>query len=67
MKINLAFSLLFGTVLMMLTACNWNRTEKAQQHNYAQGPDVPYALEDTLQRNQDYYKKSDGDLLSKMR
>jgi hypothetical protein len=67
MKINLALSLLFGTVLMILTACNWNRTEKAQQQNYAQGPDAPYALEDSLQRNQNYYKKSDGDLLSKMR
>ena len=67
MKINLAISLLFGTVLMMQTACNWTRPEKAQQQNYAQGPDAPYALEDTLQRNQNYYKKSDGDLLSKLR
>ena len=67
MNINLTMSLLFGAVLMMLTACNWNRTEKAQQQNYALGPDAPYALKDTLQRNQDYYKKSDGDLLSKMR
>ena len=67
MKINLTVSLLFGAVLMMLTACNWNRTEKAQQQIYAQGPDASAALEGTLQRNQDYYKKSDGDLLSKMR
>ena len=60
-------SLLFGAVLMMLTACNWNRTEKAQKQDYALGQDAPYALKNTLQRNQDYYKKSDGDLLSKMR
>ena len=66
MKINLTMSLLFGAVLMMLTACNWNKTEKAQQQIYAQGPDASAALEGTLQRNQDYYKKSDGDLLSKM-
>ena len=67
MKINLTVSLLFGAVLMMLTACNWNKTEKAQQQIYAQGPDASAALEGTLQRNKDYYKKSDGDLLSKMR
>jgi len=67
MNINLAMSLLFGAVIVMMTACNWNRTEKAQQQNYAQGLDEPYALKDTLQRNQDYYKFSDGDLLSKMR
>ncbi len=67
MKINLTMSLLFGAVLMMLTACNWNKTEKAQQQIYAQGPDASAALEGTLQRNQDYYKESDGDLLSKMR
>ena len=53
--------------MMMLTACNWNKTEMAQQQIYAQGPDASAALEGTLQRNQDYYKKSDGDLLSKMR
>ena len=52
---------------MMLTACNWNKTEMAQQQNYAQGPDASAALEGTLQRNQDYYKKSNGDLLNKMR
>ena len=67
MKINLTMSLLFGAVLLMLTACNWNKTEKAQQQIYAQGPDASAALEGTLQRNQDYYKISDGDLLSKMR
>jgi|TARA_B110000091_G_scaffold188004_1_gene209538 uncharacterized membrane protein len=67
MKINLTLSLLFGVVIMMLTACNWNRTEKAQQQIYAPGPDAPSALTGTLQRNQDYYKKSDGDLLKKMR
>ena len=66
MKINLTMSLLFG-VVMMLTACNWNRTEKAQQQIYAPGPDAPSALTGTLQRNQDYYKESDGDLLKKMR
>tara|TARA_B110000467_G_scaffold113238_1_gene103668 strand:- start:120 stop:323 length:204 start_codon:yes stop_codon:yes gene_type:complete len=67
MKINLTLSLLFGVVIMMLTACNWNRTEKAQQQIYAPGPDAPSALTGTLQRNQDYYKESDGDLLKKMR
>ena len=67
MKINLIMSLLFGAVLMMLTACNWNKTEKAQQQIYAPGPDASAALEGTLQRNQDYYKESDGDLLRKMR
>ena len=66
MKINLSMSLLLGVVLMMMAACNWDRTEKAQQQIYAQGPDASAALEGTLQRNQDYYKKSDGDLLSKM-
>ena len=67
MKINLTMNLLIGAVLMMLTACNWNKTEMAQQQIYAPGPDASTALEGTLQRNQDYYKKSDGDLLSKMR
>ena len=67
MKINLTMSLLFGVVILMLTACNWNRTEKAQQQIYAPGPDAPSALTGTLQRNQDYYKESDGDLLKKMR
>ena len=52
---------------MMLTACNWNKTEKAQQQIYAPGPDASSALSGTLQRNQDYYKESDGDLLNKMR
>ena len=52
---------------MILTACNWNRTEKAQQQIYAPGPEAPSALSGTLQRNQDYYKESDGDLLKKMR
>ena len=67
MKINLTMSLLFGAVLMMLTACNWNKTEKAQQQIYAPGPDATSALSGTLKRNQDYYKESDGDLLNKMR
>ena len=67
MNINLTMRLFFGAILMMLTACNWNKTEKAQQQIYAPGPDATSALSGTLQRNQDYYKKSDGDLLSKMR
>ena len=67
MKINLSMSLLLGVVLIMLAACNWNRTEKSQQQNYASGPDAPSALNETLQRNQDYYKISDDELLSKMR
>ena len=67
MKISLTMIILFGAVLTMLTACNWNKTEKAQQQIYAPGPDAPSALSGTLQRNQDYYKESDGDLLNKMR
>ena len=67
MKISLTMIILFGAVLTMLTACNWNKTEKAQQQIYAPGPDASSALSRTLQRNQDYYKESDGDLLNKMR
>ena len=67
MKINMTMCLLFGAVLMLITACNWNRTEKAQKQDYALGPDAPYTIKNTLQRNQDYYKYSDGDLLKKMR
>ena len=67
MKINLTISLLCGVTLIMLSACDWNKTELAQQQNYASGPDAPSALSGTLQRNQDYFKKSDGDLLKKMR
>ena len=66
MKVNMTISLLFGTTLLLLAACNWNRTEKAQQQNHASGPDIPSALSGTLQRNQDYYDNSDGDLLNKM-
>ena len=62
-----AINLLLGTVMITLSACNWNRTEKSQQQNYASGPDAPSALSETLQRNQDYYKISDDELLSKMR
>ena len=67
MTINLTMSLLIGAAMMMLGACNWNKTEKAQQQIYAPGPDATSALSGTLQRNEDYYKESDGDLLSKMR
>ena len=63
----IAMNLLLGTFILTLSACNWNRTEKAQQQIYASGPDPPSALSETLQRNQDYYKISDDDLLSKMR
>ena len=63
----IAIYLLLGTVLFTLSACNWNRTEKAQQQIYASGPDAPSELNETLQRNQDYYKISDNELLSKMR
>jgi len=63
----LAINLLLGIVMFTLSACNWNRTEKSQQQNYALGPDAPSALNETLQRNQDYYKISDDELLSKMR
>ena len=66
MKINLIMRLLCGVALMMLSACDWNRTELAQQQNYASGPDAPVSLSRTLQRNQDYFNKSDGELLKKM-
>ena len=62
-----AINLLLGALVFTLSSCNWNRTEKAQQQIYAPGPDAPSALSETLQRNQDYYKKSDDELLSKMR
>ncbi len=67
MKIKLTLSLLCGIALMMLTACDWNKTELAQQQNYAPGPDAPSALSGTLQRNQDYYQDSEDELLKKMR
>ena len=66
MKI-IAINLLLGTFMFTLSSCNWNRTEKAQQQIYASGPDAPSALSETLKRNQDYYKKFDDELLSKMR
>jgi len=63
----ISLNLLLGTFMFTLSACNWNRTEKAQQQMYASGPDAPSALSETLQRNQEYYKISDYDLLNKMR
>ena len=63
----IAINLLLGTFMFTLSACIWNRTEKAQLQIYASGPDAPSALSETLQRNQDYYKISDDELLSKMR
>ena len=65
MKIN-TINLLLGTFIFTLSACNWNRTEKAQQQIYASGPDATSALSETLQRNQDYYKISEDELLNKM-
>tara|TARA_B100000686_G_scaffold326120_1_gene383620 strand:- start:270 stop:470 length:201 start_codon:yes stop_codon:yes gene_type:complete len=62
----IATNMLLGTLILTLSACNWNRTEKAQQQIYASGPDAPSELSETLQRNQDYYKISDAELLSKM-
>ncbi len=67
MMIPLSFILFIVTGLLFLSACNWNRTEKAQQQIFAPGPDAPSALIGTLQRNQDYYKRSDSELLGKMR
>ena len=67
MNINLTMILFFGIALTLLTACNWNRTEVAQQQNYTSCPDAPSTLSGTLKRNQDYYKNSDGELLKKMR
>ena len=63
----IAINLLLGTVIFTISACNWNRTEKAQTQIYASGPDAPSEVSETLQRNQDYYKISDDELLSKMR
>ena len=60
-------SLLLVAMVFTISACNWNRTEKAQQQIYASGPDAPSELSETLQRNQDYYKISDEELLNKMR
>ena len=62
----IAITMLLGALILTLSACNWNRTEKAQQQIYASGPDAPSELSETLQRNQDYYKISDAELLSKM-
>ncbi len=67
MKISFILNLFIGFSLFLVSACNWNRTEKAQQQIFAPGPDAPSALIGTLKRNQDYYKKSDGELLEKMR
>jgi len=67
MKVNLIKNLIIGLTLVLITACNWNRTERAQQQTYAPGPDAPSTISGTLQRNQDYYIKLDGDLLKKMR
>tara|TARA_B100000686_G_C16158296_1_gene650199 strand:- start:133 stop:333 length:201 start_codon:yes stop_codon:yes gene_type:complete len=63
----ISINLLLGTVIFVLSACNWNRTEKAQRQIYDSGPDAPSELSETLQRKQDYYKISDDELLSKMR
>tara|TARA_B100000686_G_scaffold255134_1_gene266499 strand:- start:105 stop:353 length:249 start_codon:yes stop_codon:yes gene_type:complete len=63
----IVINLLLGTFILTLSSCNWNRTEKAQQQIYASGPDAPSAFSEALQRNQDYYKKSDHELLNKMR
>ena len=62
-----AINLLLGALVFTLSSCNWNRTEKAQQQIYASGPDAPSQLGEILQRNQDYYKISDEELLKKMR
>jgi len=67
MKISLILNLFLGFSLFLMSACNWNRTEKAQQQIFAPGPDAPSALIGTLQRNQDYFKRSDSELLEKMR
>ena len=56
-----------GTVMFTISGCNWNRTEKAQRQIYASGSDAPSSHIEILQRNQDYYKISDEELLKKMR
>tara|TARA_B100000579_G_C22196202_1_gene560840 strand:- start:172 stop:402 length:231 start_codon:yes stop_codon:yes gene_type:complete len=53
--------------IFFLSACDWNRTEKAQRQIFAPGPDAPATKIGTLQRNQDYFSKTDSDLLEKMR
>ena len=60
-------NLFLVAMVFTISACNWNRTEKAQRQIYASGPDAPSSLSETLQRNQDYYKISDEELLNKMR
>ena len=67
MKISLVFSFFLGLSLFFISACNWNRTEKAQRKIFAPGPDAPATKIGTLQRNQDYFSKTDSDLLEKMR
>ena len=63
----ITINLLLGIFMFTLSACTWNRTEKAHQQMYASGPDATSTLSKTLQRNQNYYKISDDELLSKMR
>ena len=67
MNTNIIGSLILVSVLFLITSCNWNRTEKAQQQIYARGPDAPAPLSGTLQRKYDYFNESDVDLLKKMR
>ena len=67
MKIILIKITFLVLTIFFISSCNWNRTEKAQQQKFASGPDAPSALSGTLQRNLDYYTKSDSDLLKKMR
>ena len=67
MKIKLTVTVFVGLILLFMSACNWNRTEKAQRQIFSPGPDAPSALKGTLQRNQDYFKNSDSKLLEKMR
>ena len=63
----ISINLIFVSVIFLLSACNWNRTEKAQRQIYASGPDAPSELNETLQRKQDYYKTSEDEIISKMR
>ncbi len=67
MKSKTAFITFLLLSNLFLPACNWNRTEKAQRQIYGPGPDAPTPLIGTLQRNQDYYNKTDSELLEKMR
>ncbi len=53
---------------LVLTACDWNRSAKAQRRQYASGgTDVPAASKNALTRGLDYHKLSADTLIRSMR